>query len=65
MLIRDYRALLKYGDIKKICEVTGYSPYLIKTRLAKADEEMIEIVETYYAKKIDDIKNSIYDFQSE
>jgi len=65
MLIRDYRAMLKYGDIKKICEATGFSPYLVKTRLAKSDEEMIEIVETYYAKKIDDIKNSIYDFQSE
>ena len=53
MLIRDYRALLKYGDIKKICEVTGYSPYLIKTRLAKADEEMIEVIEAYYSKKIE------------
>ena len=62
MLIRDYRALLKYGDIKKICELTGYSPYLIKTRLAKADEEMIEIVEAFYRKKIEELKNQIYDF---
>ena len=38
MLIRDYRALLKYGDIKKICELTGYTPYKVRTRLAKADE---------------------------
>jgi hypothetical protein len=65
MLIRDYRALLKYGDIKKICEVTGYSPYLIKTRLAAADEEMIEVVEAFYAKKIEQLKNSIYDYQQE
>jgi len=63
MLIRDYRALLKYGDIKKICEVTGYSPYLIKTRLAAADEEMIEVIEAYYSKKIEQLKNSIYEHQ--
>jgi hypothetical protein len=63
MLIRDYRALLKYGDIKKICEATGLSPYLVKTRLAKQDEEMIEIIETYYAKKIEELKNAIYDYQ--
>ena len=63
MLVRDYRALLKYGDIKKICEITGYTPYKIRTRLAKADEEMIEIVEVFYAKKIDELKNAIYDYQ--
>jgi len=62
MLIRDYRALLKYGDIKKICEITGYTPYNIRTRLAKADEEMIEIVEAFYRKKIEELKNQIYDF---
>ena len=62
MLVRDYRALLKYGDIKKICEFTGYTPYKIRTRLAKADEEMIEIVEAFYRKKIEELKNQIYDF---
>jgi hypothetical protein len=54
--------LLKYGDIKKICEITGYTPYKIRTRLAKADEEMIEIVEAFYRKKIEELKNQIYDF---
>jgi len=65
MLIRDYRALLKYGDIKKICELTGYTPYIVKTRLAKSDEEMIEIIETFYAKKIEELKNSIYEHQQD
>ena len=63
MLIRDYFALLKYGDLKKICEATGFSPYLVKTRLKKQDEEMIEIVETFYQKKIEELKNAIYDYQ--
>jgi hypothetical protein len=63
MLIRDYRALLKYGDIKKICEATGLSAYLVKTRLKKQDEEMIEIVETFYQKKIEELKNAIYEYQ--
>jgi hypothetical protein len=62
MLVRDYRSLLKYGDIKKICELTGYTPYKIRTRLAKGDEEMIEIVEAFYRKKIEELKNQIYDF---
>ena len=62
MLVRDYRSLLKYGDIKKICELTGYTPYKIRTRLAKGDEEMIEIVEAFYRKKIEELKNQIHDF---
>ena len=49
-------------DIKKICELTGYTPYKIRTRLAKADEEMIEIVEAFYKKKIEELKNQIYDY---
>lgn len=65
MLIRDYRALLKYGDVKKICKLTGYSPYLVKTRLANADEEMIEIIEAFYYKKIHELKTAIYDNQQE
>lgn len=60
--IRDYRSLLKYGDIKKICELTGYTPYIVKTRLAKQDEEMIEIVEAFYSKKIEAMKNQIYEY---
>lgn len=62
MLVRDYRSLLKYGDIKKICELTGYTPYKIRTRLAKGDEEMIEIVEAFYRKKVEELKNQIYDY---
>jgi len=62
MEVRDYKQLLKHGDIKKICAITGISPYLLKTRLDKHDQEMEEIVKTYYAKKLEALKNQINDY---
>ncbi len=35
--VTDYRAMLRHGDMKKICAITGLSPYLLKTRLEKHD----------------------------
>lgn len=60
----DYRSLLKYGDIKKICEATGLTPYKVRTRLEKADEEMIEIIEIFYRHKLEAMKLQIYDYES-
>lgn len=62
MEIRDYKAILKHGDIKKICAITGISPYLLKTRLDKHDQEMEEIVKIYYAKKLELLKNQLNDY---
>lgn len=62
MEIRDYKAILKHGDIKKICAITGISPYLLKTRLDKHDQEMEEIVKIYYAKKLEVLKNQLNDY---
>lgn len=62
MDIKDYRSLLRHGDIKKICAITGLSPYLLKTRLDKGDWETEEIVKVYYAKKLEQLKNQINDY---
>lgn len=62
--IKDFRQLLKYGDIKKICEATGLTPYKIRTRLAKQDQEMIEVIEMFYKLKIEQLKNQIYEYQN-
>jgi hypothetical protein len=60
--VKDYRAMLKHGDIKKICAITGLTPYLLKTRLDKHDYETVEIVTAYYAKKLEALKNQINDY---
>lgn len=57
----DYRAMLRHGDMKKICAITGLSPYLLKTRLEKHDYETVEIIKTYYANKLEALKNQIND----
>jgi len=57
----DYRAMLRHGDMKKICAITGLSPYLLKTRLDKHDYETVEILKTYYANKLEALKNQIND----
>jgi hypothetical protein len=54
--------MLKHGDIKKICAITGLTPYLLKTRLDKHDYETVEIVTAYYAKKLEALKNQINDY---
>jgi hypothetical protein len=58
----DYRAMLRHGDMKKICAITGLSPYLLKTRLDKHDYETVEIIKTYYANKLEALKNQINDY---
>ena len=60
--VTDYRAILRHGDIKKICAITGLSPYLLKTRLEKHDWETEEIIKTFYAKKLEYLKNQINDY---
>ena len=60
--VKDYRAMLKHGDIKKICAITRLTPYLLKTRLDKHDYETVEIVTAYYAKKLEALKNQINDY---
>jgi hypothetical protein len=60
--VTDYRAMLKHGDIKKICAITGLTPYLLKTRLEKHDYETVEIIKAYYAKKLEALKNQINDY---
>lgn len=59
--IKDYRALLKYGDIKKICAITGLSPYKLKKGLETDDYETIQIVKTYFEKRLEVLKNAIYE----
>ena len=61
MEVTDYRSMVRHGDIKKICAITGLSPYLLKTRLDKYDYETVEIVKAYYAKKFEALKNQIND----
>ena len=60
--VTDYRAMLKHGDIKKICAITGLTPYLLKTRLEKHDYETVEIIKAYYVKKLEALKNQINDY---
>jgi len=59
--IKDYKSLFKYGDIKKIMEITGYSRYIIETRLKNNDYEMTELIKTFYNKKLELLKNQIND----
>ena len=60
--ITDYKSLFKYGDMKKIMEITGYSRYVIETRLKNNDYEMIELIKTFYNKKLEILKTQINDY---
>ena len=60
--IKDYKSLFKYGDMKKIMEITGYSRYIIETRLKNNDYEMTELIKTFYNKKLELLKTQINDF---
>ena len=60
--ITDYRTLFRYGDMKKIMEITGYSRYVIETRLKNNDYEMTELIKTFYNKKLELLKNQINDY---
>jgi len=61
--IKDHKSLFKYGDMKKIMEITGYSRYVIETRLKKNDYEMTELIKTFYDKKLELLKNQIWEHQ--
>ena len=61
--ITDYKSLFKYGDMKKIMEITGYSRYVIETRLKNNDYEMTELIKTFYNKKLELLKNQIWEHQ--
>jgi hypothetical protein len=61
--IKDYKSLFKYGDMKKIMEITGYSRYVIETRLKNNDYEMTELIKTFYDKKLELLKNQIWEHQ--
>jgi hypothetical protein len=61
--ITDYRSLFKYGDMKKIMEITGYSRYIIETRLKNNDYEMTQLIKTFYEKKLEILKNQIWEQQ--
>jgi hypothetical protein len=61
--ITDHKSLFKYGDMKKIMEITGYSRYVIETRLKINDYEMTELIKTFYAKKLEILKNQIWEHQ--
>jgi hypothetical protein len=60
--ITDYRSLFRYGDMKKIMEITGYSRYVIETRLKNNDYEMTELIKTFYNKKLELLKTQINDY---
>ena len=61
--ITDYKSLFKYGDMKKIMEITGYSRYVIETRLKNNDYEITELIKTFYDKKLEILKNQIWEHQ--
>ena len=61
--IKDHKSLFKYGDMKKIMEITGYSRYIIETRLKNHDYEMSQLIQAFYAKKLEILKNQIYEQQ--
>ena len=62
LMITDYKSLFKYGDMKKIMEITGYSRYVIETRLKNNDYEMTELIKTFYNKKLEILKTQINDY---
>jgi hypothetical protein len=61
--ITDHKSLFKYGDMKKIMEITGYSRYIIETRLKNNDYEMTQLIKTFYEKKLEILKNQIWEQQ--
>lgn len=58
----DYKDLIKYGDIKNLMKLTGYSRYIIESRIEKGDWEMNEILKTYFEKRLETIKNQLNDY---
>ena len=61
--IKDHKSLFKYGDMKKIMEITGNSRYVFETRLKNNDYEMTELIKSFYDKKLELLKNQIWEHQ--
>ena len=59
----DYKDLIKYGDIKNLMKLTGSSRYIIESRIEKGDWEMNEILKTYFEKRLETIKNQLWESQ--
>ena len=59
----DYKDLIKYGDIKNLMKLTGYSRYIIESWIEKGDLEMNEILKTYFEKRLETIKNQLWEGQ--
>jgi hypothetical protein len=60
--VKDYRAMIRHGDIKKLMQLTGLSRYLIETRIEKGDWEMHEILKTYFQKRLQTLKTQLNDY---
>ena len=43
-------------------KLTGYSRYIIESRIEKGDWEMNEILKTYFEKRLETIKNLLNDY---
>ena len=61
--VKDYRSMIRHGDIKKLMQLTGYSRYIIETRIEKGDWEMNEILKTYFEKRLEILKNQLWENQ--
>jgi hypothetical protein len=60
--VKDYRAMIRHGDIKKLMQLTGLSRYLIETRIEKGDWEMHEILKAYFEKRLETLKNQLNEY---
>lgn len=60
--VKDYRSMIRHGDIKKLMQLTGYSRYIIETRIEKGDWEMNEILKTYFEKRLETLKNQLNEY---
>ena len=60
--VKDYRSMIRHGDIKKLMQLTGLSRYLIETRIEKADWEMHEILKAYFEKRLETLKNQLNEY---
>ena len=61
--VKDYRSMIRHGDIKKLMQLTGLSRYIVETRIEKGDWEMNEILKIYFAKRLEILKNQVWENQ--
>ena len=60
--VKDYRSMIRHGDIKKLMQLTRLSRYLIETRIEKGDWEMHEILKAYFEKRLETLKNQLNEY---